>query len=358
MVSYLAASYRPGYADICGPRPIFSGKPGTCCYNLVGEPKMEMDCFIRPFEPFSAMLAGKGLELTRDFTEILQINTGLLCNQTCGHCHLEAGPERREIMCVEVMDEVIAYAKRARFQAVDITGGAPELNPDIEHLLTGLAEIVPRIVLRSNLTALNSSAGSRLVGLLKRYSIAITASLPSADAAEVEKQRGGGVLEASITSLRRLNELGYGKPGSGLELDLVHNPVRPELPGDQAALESKLHSELLAKWGVSFNRLFSFANAPLGRFRKNLERTRGLAGYMALLAGAFNPRTLGAVMCRSVVTVSWEGFLYDCDFNLAAGVPIGGAPVKIEEMDSPPRSGSKIAVSDHCYACTAGAGFT
>ncbi len=319
---------------------------------------MESDCFISPVEPFSAMLAGKGLELTRDHTQIIQVNTGFLCNQTCGHCHLEAGPQRREIMGVEVMDEVIAYVKRAGFKAVDITGGAPELNPNIEHLLSGLSGTARLITFRSNLTALNSPAGFRIAGLLKKFRIAVTASFPSTNPAEMERQRGSGVLDASIASLQKLNELGYGKCGSGLTLDLVHNPVGPELPGDQQAFEAKLRSGLVQGWGISFNRLFSFANVPLGRFRKNLEQTGVLARYMALLAGAFNLRALQGVMCRGLVTVSWDGFLYDCDFNLAAGVPIGGLPVKIEEMDSPPRHGSRIAVSDHCYSCTAGAGFT
>ncbi|MFZ2447108.1 MAG: arsenosugar biosynthesis radical SAM (seleno)protein ArsS [Syntrophobacteraceae bacterium] len=317
-----------------------------------------MECCAGRSEPFSAMLAKRGLVLKRGLTQILQVNTGFLCNQTCGHCHVEAGPDRREVMGPEVMDEVIAYAKRGRFELVDITGGAPELNPHIEKLLVGLSGVVPRIILRSNLTALNSPSGRRLAGLLKSLRIAVTASFPSTDAAEVVEQRGPGVLESSITSLRRLNELGYGNPGSGLDLDLVHNPARPVLPVPQARLETLLRSELQAGWGVTFNNLFSFANAPLGRFKKKLERSGGLDEYMAVLAGAFNPAALDGVMCRSLVTVSWDGRLFDCDFNLAAGVAMGGAPVSIAEMDGPPLPGSPIVVSDHCYACTAGAGFT
>ncbi len=319
---------------------------------------MELDCFRRPVESFSAMLSRRGLELARDHTRILQVNTGCLCNQACGHCHLEAGPERREIMGIRVMDEVVAYVRRAGFKAVDITGGAPELNPNIEHLLNELAGTATLITFRSNLTALNSPAGFRIAELLRNLGISITASFPSTEQAEIERQRGNGVLDASIASLRKLNELGYGKHGSSLTLDLVHNPVGPELPVDQRTLEAKIRSELLRGWGISFNRLFSFANAPLGRFRKNLELTGEFDRYMALLAAAFNPVALLGVMCRSIVAVSWDGFLFDCDFNLAAGVPIGGLPVKIDEMDSPPRSGSRIAVSDHCYSCAAGAGFT
>ncbi|MFZ2445234.1 MAG: arsenosugar biosynthesis radical SAM (seleno)protein ArsS [Syntrophobacteraceae bacterium] len=307
-------------------------------------------------EPFSAMLARNGLELCRGTTRILQINTGLLCDQFCAHCHLEAGPRRSELMGSEVMEEVIRYAERGGFDVVDITGGAPELNPSIEKLLTGLSEFAPRIVFRSNLTALNIPGGS-LAGLLRRLRAVITAPLPPTETPNPMESRALGVLE-SVTALRHLNELGYGMPGAGLDLNLVHNPPGPVLPPPQARLEEEFRSGLRMKWGIEFNNLYSLANAPLGRFKKSLERAGGFEEYMCTLASAFNPAALDGVMCRELVSVSWDGYLFDCDFNLAAGVPLGGRPVHVSEMEGPPAPGSRVAVSDHCHACTAGAGFT
>jgi radical SAM/Cys-rich protein len=308
-------------------------------------------------EPFPAMLARNGLELCRSFTRILQVNTGLFCDQFCAHCHLEAGPSRSELMSSEVVNEVVRYAQRSKFNVVDITGGAPELNPSIERLLTGLSEFAPKIALRSNLTALNVPGKPRLAGLLKSLRVAITAPLPPAEILNPMEQHCFGALE-SVTALRYLNEQGYGMPGTGLELNLVYNPQGPVLPPPQATLEQGFRSELRIKWGIEFNNLYSLANAPLGRFKNGLRRAGKLQEYIRTLASAFNPAALDGVMCRKLVSVSWDGYLFDCDFNLAAGIPMGGRSVHVSEMEGPPPPGSMIAVSDHCYACTAGAGFT
>ena len=237
-------------------------------------------------EPFSGLLSKHGLELRRGHTGTLQINTGLLCNQACTHCHLEAGPGRKELMGPEIAEEVVGYARRGGFEVVDITGGAPELNPHIVKLLQGLSDFVPRLILRSNLTALNTVApGSDLPALLKDLCVVITASFPSTEVLEVESKRGVGVLQSSIATLRRLNEMGYGHPASGLELNLIHNPPGPSLPAPQAVLEQRLRAQLMAKWKIEFNNLYTLANSPLGRFRKNLELAGKLDEYYSALAG-------------------------------------------------------------------------
>src|SRR5208283_2028243 len=239
------------------------------------------DCGLerKHIEPFSGLLSKHGLELTRGHTGTLQINTGLLCNQACTHCHLEAGPGRKELMGPEIAEEVVG-----------ITGGAPELNPHIVKLLQDLSDFVPRLILRSNLTALNTVAhGSDLPALLKDLRVAITASFPSTEVLEVESQRGVGVLQSSIATLRRLNEMGYGHPASGLELNLIHNPPGPSLPAPQAVLEQRLRAQLRAKWKIEFNNLYTLANSPLGRFRKNLELAGKLDEYYSALARGFSP---------------------------------------------------------------------
>ena len=309
-------------------------------------------------EPFRLTLAKHGLTLDRQHTATLQINVGLLCNQRCKHCHFGAGPDRRESMRSETVNEVIAYAQRSHFDTIDITGGAPELNSNLVTLIEKLSPLAPRIMLRSNLTAFNGATREHLMDLLKEHRVAVVASFPSTNESQADSQRGGGVFQESISTLKKLNAMGYGQDGSGLELDLVSNPTGAFLPSSQAQTETRFHQVLEQKWGISFNNLFNFANVPLGRFRQWLLQSGNLEKYMEKLASSFNPCAVEGLMCRTLVSVSWDGYLYDCDFNLAKGLFMGGRKIHISEMSGPPEPGSPIAVADHCYTCTAGAGFT
>jgi radical SAM/Cys-rich protein len=307
-------------------------------------------------EPFRQTLARHGLELTRGETTTLQVNMGLLCNQACHHCHLEAGPARREVMKPETVDAVVAFVRRCRPGAIDITGGAPELNPNLGRMIASLAPLAPRIMLRSNLTALSERERDFLVDLCRDNRVVIVASFPSLNEAQAESQRGPGVFQKSISALQRLNSLGYGR--SDLELNLVVNPTGAFLPPSQEETARRFREVLKRKWGITFNHLFVFANVPLGRFRQWLERSGNLESYTANLAARFNPCAVQGLMCRTLVSVSWDGCMYDCDFNLARGLFLGGRKIHISESDRLPAPGTSIAVSDHCYTCTAGAGFT
>ena len=310
------------------------------------------------FEPFPQTLSKHCLTLERSITDTLQINLGLLCNQFCRHCHLSAGPRRTEMMTRETMDDVISFAERGRFKTVDITGGAPELNPHLEYLIEGLSDLATRIMLRSNLTALDDVKRDSLIHLLKKRGIVIVASFPSLNEAQAESQRGSVTFRTGIRVLRRLNELGYGHGGSGLELNLVSNPTGAFLPPSQSQAEKRFRQILEKKWGITFNHLFNFANVPLGRFKDWLLRSENYEKYINKLISCFNPCAIEGLMCRSLVSVSWEGYLFDCDFNLARGIYLGGRKVHVSEIPEPPSPGSPIAVAEHCYTCTAGTGFT
>jgi radical SAM/Cys-rich protein len=312
----------------------------------------------RPLEPFRQTLAKQALKLERGKTTILQINVGLLCNQSCRHCHLSAGPHRHENMSPETAEDVIAYAERGRFDGIDITGGAPELNPNIETLIMRLSSLAPRLMIRSNLSALEGRRREEWFGLLKDQGVVIVASFPSLDEAQADSQRGKGIFQNSLDSLRRLNAMGYGQEGTGLELNLVSNPTGAFLPSSQAQMEKRFQEVLKKKWGIVFNHFYSFANVPLGRFRQWLLQSGNLESYLQRLASSFNPCAVEGLMCRTLVSVSWDGTLYDCDFNLARDLPMGGRKTHVSHMDGPPEPGSPIAVGDHCYTCTAGAGFT
>ena len=312
----------------------------------------------RPLEPFRQTLARQALKLERGKTTMLQINVGLRCNQSCRHCHLCAGPHRPENMSAATAEEVIAYAERSRFEVVDITGGAPELNPNIETLVKRLSSLAPRVMVRSNLSVLNDQERDRLTRLLKERRVVIVASFPSYSEAQADSQRGKGVFQVSIDALRKLNAMGYGQSGTGLELDLVANPTGAFLPTPQGQMEQRFREVLKKKWGIVFNHLYSFANVPLGRFRQWLLQSGNLESYLQRLASRFNPCAVEGLMCRTLVSVSWDGSLYDCDFNLARDLPLGGTRTHVSHMEGPPEPGSPIAVGDHCYTCTAGAGFT
>lgn len=307
---------------------------------------------------FGQCLERHNLTLGRSELTTLQINTGLLCNLACGHCHLEAGPARKEIMSAETVEQVLDFAGKFSFSTIDITGGAPEMNPHILELLTGLAPLTPRLVLRTNLVAIFGEDRRKLVELCRDKGVVIIASFPALNEAQAEAQRGKGVFVKSLEALRCLNSEGYGKDGSRLELDLVSNPPGAFMPGGQKELEKRFHQVLRDKWQIEFNHLFSFANVPLGRFKKWLLKTNNYASYVAKLTQNFNPEALAGVMCRSLISVAWDGYLYDCDFNQAAVLPLGGVNTHITEVNHLPGPGEPIVIADHCYACTAGAGFT
>jgi radical SAM/Cys-rich protein len=307
---------------------------------------------------FSEVLSRHGLELTRGHTVTLQINCGLLCNQSCKHCHLEAGPERREVMSRETIDQVIAFAQRGQFHTVDITGGAPEMNEHLVALIARVAPLSSRVMLRSNLTVLQTPEREYVIDACKKHHVVIVGSLPSLNIAQMESQRGRGVWEQSIAVLKKLNAFGYGQAGSGLELNLVSNPAGAFLPVSQAEAEKKFKADLQKNWGISFNNLYTFANVPLGRFRNWLLASGNFKTYMDRLATSFNPCVVDKLMCRTLISISWDGYLYDCDFNQAAGLPMGGEKTHITDVEAPLQPGTPVAVSDHCYACTAGSGFT
>jgi radical SAM/Cys-rich protein len=319
---------------------------------------LEIGAAAGPLEPFRQTLASQALKLERGETTTLQVNVGLLCNQACRHCHLGAGPHRQENMSAETAEEVIAYADKSRFDVIDITGGAPELNPNIGTLIHELSALAPRLMIRSNLSVLMDEKRDELTALLKDRRVIIVASFPSYSETQADSQRGSGVFQVSIEALRKLNAMGYGQNGTGLELDLVSNPTGAFLPTAQGQMEQRFREVLKKKWGIVFNHLYSFANVPLGRFRQWLLHSGNLESYLQRLASSFNPCALEGVMCRTLVSVSWDGTLYDCDFNLARDLPMGNKRTHVSQMKGPPEPGSPIAVGDHCYACTAGAGFT
>jgi radical SAM/Cys-rich protein len=309
-------------------------------------------------DPFHLTLSSHGLKLRREKTTTLQINVGRLCNQACKHCHLDAGPGRKEIMQRDTMEEVLSYARRGGFSIIDVTGGAPDLNPWIRELVAQVSDLAPRVMFRSNLSALNDGSRDDLIELLKEKKIVIIASFPSLNASQADAQRGDGIFDVSIEALRKLNALGYGREGSGLELNLVSNPSGAFLPPSQNQQERRFRRTLDKNWGIAFNQLFNFANVPLGRFREWLIRTGNFSQYLEKLASGFNPCAAASVMCKTLVSVSWDGYLYDCDFNLARDIPMAGQRKHVSDTPGPPEPGGPIATADHCYTCTAGTGFT
>jgi radical SAM/Cys-rich protein len=309
-------------------------------------------------EPFADALERRGLSLVRGEIATLQVNTGYLCNLQCRHCHLEAGPGRAEIMSRETMTAVVAFARRFPFRAIDVTGGAPELVPDLPFLIEEFAPIAPRLMLRTNLSALSGAARESLLALCVAHRVVLVASFPSTNSSQADTQRGAGVTEAGIAVLRKLNAAGYGVEGTGLELDLVSNPVGAFLPVSEESAERKFRQDLSRKWGIAFNHLYTFANVPLGRFRTWLLRAGNYERYMKTLVDRFNPSAVEGLMCRTLLSVSWDGFLHDCDFNLAVGRPCGDRKAHVSDIRELPPPGAPIAVGDYCYACTASSGFT
>ena len=303
----------------------------------------------------------------------LQINVGKRCNQACRHCHVDAGPDRREVMPDEVVEACFAVLASTDIPTVDITGGAPELHPRFRDMVTRAAGLERRVLDRCNLTVLTLPAYRDLPEFLAEHRVEIVASLPSYAGAMTDRQRGEGVFEQSVAALRRLNALGYGAPESGLELNLVTNPVGAFLPAGQAALERDWKRELARRYGICFNRLFTITNMPISRYLDWLEQSGNLQGYMDRLVQAFNPAAVDGLMCRTTLSVGWDGRLHDCDFNqmldlavdpsaprtvmeLARGLPgPGGAPAAPAHALAA-LGRRRIATGPHCFGCTAGAG--
>ncbi len=287
----------------------------------------------------------------------LQANLGYRCNQSCLHCHVNAGPSRREQMNDVVIATVLDFLDRSGVETLDLTGGAPELHPRFRELVTGARTRGVVVIDRCNLTVLHEPGQEGLAEFLARQGVEIVASLPCYLEENVEAQRGAGVYAASIRALQRLNALGYGQPGSGLVLNLMYNPVGPVLPPAQAALEADYRRELRARAGVSFNRLHVLANMPIQRFGSTLVSRGQFDAYVGLLRAAHREENLDAVMCRSLLSVDWQGYVYDCDFNQMLGLSIDrGARCRLGDLMDRDMSGMPVRVAGHCYGCTAGQG--
>ncbi len=308
--------------------------------------------------PFESALASSGLwPLEATGIEVLQVNVGKLCNQTCRHCHVDAGPDRREVMSQETMEQCLAVLRAAAIPTLDITGGAPEMNPHFRWLVEQAAGPGRRVIDRCNLTILLTPHQEDLPRFLARHGVEVVASLPCYQAENTDRQRGEGVFAKSIEALRRLNAEGYGKADSGLTLTLVYNPVGPSLPPPQAGLEEAYRRELRSQYGVEFTRLFTITNMPISRFLDDLLETGRYEQYMGKLIDAYNPSAAAGVMCRTTLSVGWDGTLYDCDFNQMLDLPVApGLPHHIRDFDLAKLGERRIATGRHCFGCTAGAG--
>jgi len=297
--------------------------------------------------------------LRRTRLETLQVNLGYRCNQSCLHCHVNAGPNRTETMSRETIADVIAFIGVSGVRRLDLTGGAPELNPHFRELVLRARELGVHVVDRCNLTILEEPGQEGLAEFLAHQRVEVIASLPCYLEENVDRQRGRGVFERSLRGIARLNALGYGAERSGLELNLVYNPQGPSLPPAQDQLESEYKRILAERHGVRFNRLYTLANMPIQRFGSTLVSKGRFDEYMALLRGAHREENLGAVMCRSLISVDWQGRVYDCDFNQMLDLPLvveGRARLQLSDLIGRDLEGNPITVRDHCYGCTAGQG--
>jgi radical SAM/Cys-rich protein len=296
--------------------------------------------------------------ITRRRLETLQVNLGYRCNQACVHCHVNAGPNRTESMSQETIEEVLRFLRASSVHTLDLTGGAPEINPHFRYLVSSARALGVRVIDRCNLTILEEPGYEDLAEFLASHQVEIIASLPCYLEDNVDRQRGNGVFNASLRALRRLNRLGYGKDGSGLVLHLVYNPQGPVLPPPQADLEAAYH-EHLAQYGIVFNRLYTLTNMPIARFGSMLISKGQFHGYMKLLRDNFQEANLPSVMCRTLVSVDWRGYVYDCDFNQMLGLPLGAYErprTHLAELSGQTLAGKPITTAEHCYGCTAGQG--
>jgi radical SAM/Cys-rich protein len=309
----------------------------------------------RTFE--DAVAAGGHTPLRAASISVLQMNLGKRCNQACRHCHVDAGPDRSEVMTPDVVDACLRFLEASDIPTLDITGGAPEMHPAFRDIVRRARAAERHVMDRCNLTITQLPSHADLPDFLAEHHVEVVASLPSFAARQTDAQRGSGVFEASIAALRRFNELGYGLDGSGLLLHLVTNPVGAFLPASQAALELDWKRELQRRYGVTFNRLYTITNMPISRFLQFLLDSGNLQGYMDRLTAAFNPAAIDGLMCRYTLSVGWDGRLYDCDFNQMLEVDTTDeAPQTIFDATLAALSGRRIVVGPHCFGCTAGGG--
>jgi radical SAM/Cys-rich protein len=310
-------------------------------------------------QPFAQRLHLSGNGLNRRAIDVLQVNMGRYCNQACIHCHVEAGPTRTEMMSRETVDAVLAFLARTTIPTLDITGGAPELHADFDYLVESAAGLGRQVMDRCNLTVIFEPGKDYLPEFFRRHRVELVCSLPCYTAEKVDQQRGKGTFDLSIRALQRFNALGYGQPGSELELNLVYNPVGPHLPPPQEQLEQDYKQILNERFGIVFNRLYCLSNMPITRHAMHLKLRGEYDRYMRLLESNFNAATLDQVMCRNLISVGWDGSIYDCDFNQMLRLPIFGADGKalnISSLSVDQLFERPIAVGNHCYACTAGSG--
>lgn len=311
-----------------------------------------------PWARFEERVAAAGLlPLAASGIEIFQVNVGKFCNQTCRHCHVDAGPERTEQMTRETAEHCIRALAQTDIPTLDITGGAPELNPSFRWLVQEARALGRHVIDRCNLSILLVKPQEELAEFLAEQRVEIVASLPYFRPTQADAQRGEGIFDKSVTALRKLNALGYGAEGSGLTLNLVHNPVGAFLPPAQKSIEAQFKRELARSHGIVFNNLYTITNMPISRFLEFLLESGNFEGYMERLANAFNPAAAQAVMCRNTISVGWDGTLYDCDFNQMLELPVtDGAPRHVRDFDATALDRRRIVTANHCYGCTAGAG--
>jgi radical SAM/Cys-rich protein len=297
--------------------------------------------------------------IRRGRLDTFQVNVGYRCNQSCVHCHVDASPYRTEEMSGEVIETVLAYLARSRVRTLDITGGAPELNPHFRRLVVAARDMGVHVMDRCNLTILEEAGHEDLAGFLADHQVEVVASMPCYLEDNVDRQRGKGVFDASIRGIKRLNALGYGRDETGLVLNLVYNPQGPVLPPAQDALEADYKRILGTDYGIVFNRLYTFANMPIKRFGSMLVVKGQFDRYLGLLQSAHRDANLDNVMCRNLISVDWRGYVYDCDFNQMLELPLGrggGARVHLSELLDADLTGDSIRVAGHCFGCTAGQG--
>ena len=286
---------------------------------------------------------------------VLQVNLGYRCNLACSHCHVAAGPKRTEVMDWNNVQTVLDFLRRGRIPTLDLTGGAPEMNPHFRYLVCAARSLGIHVIDRCNLTILEETGYRDLADFLAQWQVEVIASLPCYLEGNVDRQRGKGVFQKSIAALKRLNRLGYGQ-GGDLRLNLVFNPQGPALPPPQEALERAYKAHLREHFGIVFDRLYTLTNVPIQRFAHALEREGGLQPYLELLRRHFDPANLEGLMCRTTLSVDWRGYVYDCDFNQMLGLPQGGRRRHLSDIDPETLAGQAVVVADHCYACAAGQG--
>ncbi|GAA4346176.1 arsenosugar biosynthesis radical SAM protein ArsS [Hymenobacter saemangeumensis] len=307
---------------------------------------------------FHEKLRGAGLfPLQPVAPAVLQINVGKMCNQVCKHCHVDAGPDRKEIMTRQTMQLCLDALASSDIATVDLTGGAPEMNPDFRWFVEEISKLGRKVLVRCNLTIIVANKKYYdLPEFFKKHGVEVVSSLPFYSADKTDRQRGDGVFADSIKALKMLNAVGYGQPDSGLVLNLVYNPAGAFLPAAQQGLELQFKRALLKDFGIVFNSLFAITNIPVSRYLDYLIESKNYAGYMEKLVNAFNPVAAAGVMCRNTISVSWDGYLYDCDFNQMLDLQVASPTRHIRDFDLEALSRRTIVVNQHCYGCTAGSG--